>query len=67
MPQNPKIDEYIANSAEFAQPILIKLRNLVHQSHPDIEENLKWGMPNFEFKGLLFNMAAFKEHCAFGL
>tara|TARA_R110001592_G_scaffold246838_1_gene508834 strand:- start:1665 stop:2255 length:591 start_codon:yes stop_codon:yes gene_type:complete len=66
MDKHPKVDEYIFNAAEFAQPILHKLRALIHQAHPDIEENLKWGMPNFEFKGLLFNMAAFKEHCAFG-
>ncbi|MCB0409698.1 MAG: YdeI/OmpD-associated family protein [Flavobacteriales bacterium] len=66
MPKNPKVDEYIAKSADFAQPILSKLRALVHQAHPDIEETIKWGMPNFEYKGLLFNMAAFKQHCAFG-
>lgn len=66
MYRNPKIDDYIANSADFAQPILTKLRALVHQTHPDIEETLKWGMPNFEYKGLLFNMAAFKQHCSFG-
>ena len=66
MPKNPKIDEYIAKSAEFAQPILKKLRSLVHQAHPDIEETMKWSFPNFEYKGLLFNMAAFKQHCSFG-
>lgn len=62
---NP-IDEYISKSADFAKPILMKLRALVHQSHPNIEESLKWGMPSFEYKGKLFNMAAFKEHCSFG-
>jgi uncharacterized protein YdeI (YjbR/CyaY-like superfamily) len=66
MPKNPKVDEYIANSKEFAQPILKKLRALVHQAHPDIEETIKWGMPMFEYKGILFNMASFKQHCAFG-
>ena len=66
MNKNPKIDDYIANSAEFAQPILIKLRDLVHQAHPDIEETIKWGMPNFGYKGMLFNMASFKAHCSFG-
>ncbi len=66
MSKNAEIDEYIANSAEFAQPILVKLRALVHQVHPDIEETIKWGMPNFGYKGLLFNMAAFKAHCSFG-
>lgn len=66
MSKNPKVDEYIANSKEFAQPILKKLRDLVHQAHPDIEETIKWGMPIFEYKGILFNMASFKQHCAFG-
>ena len=66
MDGNAEIDEYIANSAEFAQPILIKLRSIVHQAHPEIEETIKWGMPNFSYKGLLFNMAAFKVHCSFG-
>jgi uncharacterized protein YdeI (YjbR/CyaY-like superfamily) len=27
---------------------------------------MKWGMPFFEYKGLLCNFAAFKQHCAFG-
>ncbi len=66
MNKNPKIDEYIEQSADFAQPILTKLRALVHQAHPDIEESIKWSMPNFEYKGLLFNMASFKQHCSFG-
>lgn len=66
MSKNPKVDEYIANSKEFAQPILKKLRALVHQAHPDIEETIKWGMPIFEYKGILFNMASFKQHCTFG-
>lgn len=66
MSKNPKVDEYIANSKEFAQPILNKLRTLVHQAHPDIEETIKWGMPSFEYKGMLFGMSSFKNHCAFG-
>ncbi len=66
MNRNPEIDDYIAGSGEFAQPILNKLRKLIHETHPDIEETIKWGMPNFEYKGLLVNMAAFKSHCSFG-
>jgi len=66
METNPKIDEYISKSPDFAKPILQKLRNLVYQAHPEIKESIKWGMPNFEYKGLLVNMAAFKNHCSFG-
>jgi uncharacterized protein YdeI (YjbR/CyaY-like superfamily) len=42
------------------------LRNLVHAACPKVEETIKWGFPNFEYKGLMCNMAAFKQHCAFG-
>lgn len=66
MNKNPKVDEYIANAAAFAQPILNKVRALIHQAHPDIEENIKWGMPSFDYKGIVCHIAAFKQHCSFG-
>ncbi|MBS1491146.1 MAG: YdeI/OmpD-associated family protein [Bacteroidetes bacterium] len=61
-----QVDAYIAKSAMFAQPILSHLRELVHQACPEVKEVIKWGFPCFDYKGLLCNMAAFKEHCAFG-
>ena len=64
---NPAFDEYIAQSAEFARPILIKIRKLFHQACPEIEETMKWGFPHFEYKGLVGSMAAFKQHATFGL
>jgi uncharacterized protein YdeI (YjbR/CyaY-like superfamily) len=60
------VDEYIANSEEFAQPILTHLRRLVHQACPQIQEAIKWSFPVFEYHGILCNMAAFKKHCTFG-
>lgn len=64
---DPRIDAYIEKSAPFAQPILIHLRELIHKHCPDIEETIKWGFPHFEYgKRLQFNMAAFKQHAAFG-
>lgn len=63
---NPKIDAYIEKSADFAKPILSHLRTIVHQACPDVEESMKWSFPNFLYKGILCNMAAFKAHCAFG-
>jgi uncharacterized protein YdeI (YjbR/CyaY-like superfamily) len=61
-----RIDAYIAKSADFAKPILEHVRKLVHEASPLIKENIKWGMPFFEYKGPVCHMAAFKEHCAFG-
>jgi uncharacterized protein YdeI (YjbR/CyaY-like superfamily) len=63
---DPRIDAYIAKSRDFAKPILMHLRQLVHQACPDITETMKWSMPFFDYKGALCNMAAFKEHASFG-
>ena len=63
---DPRIDAYIANSADFAQPILQHLRALIHKTCPDVEEGIKWGMPFFSHRGVtLCLMAAFKRHCSF--
>jgi hypothetical protein len=63
---DPRVDAYIEKSAEFAQPILKHIRKLVHKACPDIQETMKWSMPHFDYKGSVCNMAAFKQHCAFG-
>jgi len=64
---DPRVDAYIAKSADFAKPILEHLRQVVHGACPDVQETIKWGMPNFMHGGkILANMAAFKAHCAFG-
>jgi uncharacterized protein YdeI (YjbR/CyaY-like superfamily) len=61
-----RIDAYIDKSAPFAQPILQHIRALVHRACPDATETIKWGMPFFEYKGIICNMAAFKNHCSLG-
>jgi uncharacterized protein YdeI (YjbR/CyaY-like superfamily) len=63
---DPRVDAYIAKSADFARPILTHIRKLVHKADPDVEESVKWGMPSFSHAGIVCNMAAFKQHCAFG-
>ncbi|MBC7888560.1 MAG: YdeI/OmpD-associated family protein [Ferruginibacter sp.] len=61
------IDEYISKSADFAKPILIHLRELVHKACPDAEEKMKWSFPHFDYKNtMMCSMAAFKQHCVFG-
>src|SRR6195952_3412883 len=64
--RNPRFDEYIANAAPFARPILKHLRKVMHAGCPQLEETIKWGMPHFDYKGVLGRMAAFKQHCSFG-
>jgi len=64
--KDPRVDEYIAKSADFARPILTELRARVHAACPGVEETMKWSVPHFDYKGMLAGMAAFKQHCAFG-
>ncbi len=65
--KDPRIDAYIAKSADFARPILKHLREVVHKGCPDVEETIKWSMPHFDYAGApLAGMAAFQAHCAFG-
>jgi uncharacterized protein YdeI (YjbR/CyaY-like superfamily) len=64
---DPRIDSYIEKSAEFARPLLTRLRKLVHEACPEVEETLKWRTPTFMYRGrILCGVAAFKEHCTFG-
>jgi uncharacterized protein YdeI (YjbR/CyaY-like superfamily) len=64
--KDPRVNAYIGKSAEFAKPILVHLRRVVHAACPDVEEAIKWGTPHFVHHGMLCSMAAFKSHCVFG-
>ena len=65
--RDPRIDAYIAKSADFAKPILTHVRDVVHAACPEVEETMKWSFPHFDYQGeMMCSMAAFKEHCAFG-
>ena len=67
MTRDPRIDAYIAKQADFAQPILARVREVVHEACPDVEETMKWSMPTFLYGGaILCGMAAFKQHASFG-
>jgi len=62
-----RVDAYIDRSADFAKPILLHIRKLVHAACPDVLETMKWSFPHFDYKDqMMCSMASFKQHCAFG-
>lgn len=66
-PREPRVDAYIERAAPFARPILRHLRELVHQTCPEVAEAMKWSAPHFLLGGkIFFGMGAFKQHCAVG-
>jgi hypothetical protein len=64
--KHPAVDAYIAKAQPFAQPILKKIRALVHKHVPGVQEEMKWSSPHFNYKGMFCGMSAFKAHCIFG-
>jgi len=66
MARDKRIDAYIANrAAPFAQPILTYVRDVFHEAVPELQEDIKWGVPAFVYKGKnLGGMAAFRAHTA---
>ena len=53
----PEVDAFIDRAADFAQPILKKLRLLFRHACPEIQETIKWSSPFFELKGIVGNMS----------
>jgi uncharacterized protein YdeI (YjbR/CyaY-like superfamily) len=64
--RDPRVDEYINQSGDFAKPILRHIRKLVHAAVPDVEETMKWRFPHFMYRGMMASMASFNSHCAMG-
>jgi len=65
---NPAVDKYIANAEDFTKPILEHLRKIIHDTCPQVEEVIKWGIPHFDYKGdMMCILAAYKKHCSFSL
>jgi uncharacterized protein YdeI (YjbR/CyaY-like superfamily) len=61
-----KVDKYVAESMDFAKPIMEHWRQLVHDTCPEVVEAIKWSLPHFDYRGdFMCVMAAYKSHCSF--
>ena len=66
MKKNQKVDDYILKSASFSQPILYKMRAIIEEAEPHIEETIKWGFPCFTYQNkIICSFSAYKNHCVF--
>lgn len=59
------IDEYIAGFPPNVQAILQQIRATIHQTAPDAQEAIKYGIPTFTLKGNLVHFGAYKGHIGF--
>jgi hypothetical protein len=63
--KDPRVDAYIAKLPDFSSEICKRLRAIVHEASPEIEEDIKWGHIAFMHKGIVCGLAAFKQHVVF--
>ncbi len=56
MNKNPKVDEYLAQKSHPLTAEIEKVREIILNTHPQIEETIKWSSPTFMYKG---NMASY--------
>jgi hypothetical protein len=64
--KDARVDAYIAKAPDHAKPVLEYLRATVHETVPDVTEEIKWQMPHFTYKGMFCGMGAFKDYSVFG-
>lgn len=63
-----RVDEYIVNAAPFAKPVLLHLIEIIHETCPEAQEDIKWGNPHFSYKGdYMIILSAYTKHCSFSL
>ena len=61
--KDPRVDNYIAGLPEWQQSICRRVRNLVHQADPAVEETIKRSVqPYFVLQGNVCALLATKDH-----
>jgi uncharacterized protein YdhG (YjbR/CyaY superfamily) len=59
----PAIDEYLENIAPAQRAEYERIRKIVKQLVPEMEETISYGIPTFKYKGkYVLYFAAFKTH-----
>ncbi len=53
---NPEVDAYLEKKAHPLTAEIQRVREIILNAHPEIEETIKWSSPTFMYKG---NMASY--------
>ncbi len=61
-----KVNEYIEAAPPEARPHLRQMHRILKSVAPDGTEAVKWGVPVFWKRRMLFGYAAYKAHLSFG-
>ena len=60
------VEEYIEDAPPEARPHLRQMYRILKSVAPEGSDAIKWGVPVFWERGMLFGFAAYKAHLSFG-
>jgi uncharacterized protein YdhG (YjbR/CyaY superfamily) len=63
---NTEVSHYINNSPEEQKSIMEKIREMIHQEVPNVQESMKWGRPIFSASSDFAYFKTSKSHLTFG-
>jgi hypothetical protein len=66
MPQDKAVTHYIEKAGEPFSKIMKIVRTLIHETVPEVSEELKWGQPVFKSKKDFCYLKAAKHHVNLG-
>jgi len=56
------IDKQIADHPDWRGQFMARLRKLIHEADPDMDEEWKWSTAVFTHNGMVCAVSAFKDH-----
>ncbi len=62
MNASEQIDKKIAGLSDWRGKALARLRKIINEADPNLDEGWKWGGPVWTHNGLVCAVAAFKDH-----
>jgi hypothetical protein len=62
MNSSEQIDKIITATPGWRGELLKKMRKLIHEADPEIQEEWKWDVPVFTRNGMVCAISAFKDH-----
>ncbi len=62
MNASEKISEYIKKNHDWRGELIQKIRELIQETQPGIEEEWKWNSPVWSHHGMVCSAGAFKKH-----
>lgn len=56
------VDEFIAESAEAARPVVERIRTVVKRAVPEVEETVGYGKPYYKYHGWMTGITLYAKH-----